>query len=86
MKNLKYYKTTIIALILSALFLLLALYGCETTQNKRESYDVESTKELYETCEIVKVRNCEYVLWHNSYGSDMEHYEGCKNEEHVKMQ
>jgi hypothetical protein len=31
---------------------------------------------------IVKVRNCEYVLWHNNYGSDMEHYEGCQNKEH----
>ena len=33
---------------------------------------------------IVKVRNCEYVLWHNGYGSDMEHYEGCQNQEHGK--
>ena len=32
--------------------------------------------------EIVKVRDCEYVLWHNSYGSDMEHYEGCENPKH----
>ena len=33
---------------------------------------------------IVKIRNCEYVLWHNGYGSDMEHYEGCQNIEHGK--
>ncbi len=32
--------------------------------------------------EIIKVRDCEYVLWHNGYGSDMEHYEGCENPKH----
>jgi hypothetical protein len=32
--------------------------------------------------QIVKVRDCEYVLWHNWAGSDMEHYEGCDNPKH----
>lgn len=31
------------------------------------------------TIEVIKVRQCEYVLWHHGYGSDMEHYGGCSN-------
>lgn len=32
--------------------------------------------------EIIMVRDCEYVLWHRGYGSDMEHYAGCTNPIH----
>ena len=55
--------------------LVVMLFSCGLKQNSR--------KEEYEkNTEIIKIRNCEYVLWHNGYGSDMEHYEGCKNAEH----
>ena len=29
--------------------------------------------------EIIEIDGCEYLLWHNSYGSDMEHHVGCNN-------
>ena len=47
--------------------------------DNREIYIVDGT---YDEVQIIKVRNCEYVFWHNGYGSDMEHYEGCNNGEH----
>lgn len=28
---------------------------------------------------IVKVGKCQYVLWYNGYGSDMEHYGACEH-------
>tara|TARA_R110000787_G_scaffold284293_1_gene397857 strand:+ start:1510 stop:1752 length:243 start_codon:yes stop_codon:yes gene_type:complete len=68
-----------------ALYTLLVavLFSCknEPKQNNKELETYVSNGK-YESIEIVKVRNCEYVLWHNGYGSDMEHYEGCKNTEH----
>lgn len=33
----------------------------------------------YGSIEVIDVRGCQYVLWHNGYGSDMEHFEKCKN-------
>ena len=55
-------------------------FSCKNeTQNNKE---LELYISKYATIELLKVRNCEYVLWHNGYGSDMEHYEGCKNTEH----
>jgi hypothetical protein len=51
----------------------------EQSKSNAETYE---TKARYKDIEIVKVRDCEYVLWHNSYGSDMEHYEGCENPKH----
>ena len=47
--------------------------------DNREIYIVDGT---YDEVQIIKVRNCEYIFWHNGYGSDMEHYEGCNNAEH----
>jgi hypothetical protein len=66
-----------------ALYTLLVavLFSCtpETKQNRQEEFKEEK---YISNTEIIKVRNCEYVLWYNGYGSDMEHYEGCKNTEH----
>ena len=67
------------------------LYSCDApgvnrdeNEDKLDNYN--ETDELYvdgwKELTIVKVRNCEYVLWHNGYGSDMEHYGGCANTEH----
>ena len=57
--------------------LTIVLYGCKPEKVKRPT---NVKRELYENnIEIVKVRGCEYVLWHNGYGSDMEHYEDCNN-------
>lgn len=65
----------------------LASCGSESEQNIEQNK--KPTGERYKSTfnrdldiEIVKVRDCEYVLWHNSYGSDMEHYEGCENPKH----
>lgn len=46
--------------------------------------DDGTPREYYESgrLEIIKVRDCEYVLWYNGYGSNMEHYEGCQNPNH----
>ena len=60
--------------------LVAVLFSCKNeTQNNKE---LEIYISKYATIQLVKVRNCEYILWHNGYGSDMEHYEGCKNTEH----
>ena len=66
--------------LISYILLLTLLSSCrnETKQNTKE----EIKEEYKGGIEIVKVRSCDYVLWHNGYGSDMEHYEGCKNTEH----
>lgn len=59
------------------LLIIISFFGCKDRQRE------QSSKEFYSNnIEVVKVRNCEYVLWHNSYGSDMEHYAGCSNNEH----
>ena len=76
---------TIKTLTRYALYTLLVavLFSCKN-EPKQNSKELETylSKGEYESIEIVNVRNCEYVLWHNGYGSDMEHYEGCKNTEH----
>lgn len=48
--------------------------------SNKERYKSNFVKKI--NIETIKVRNCEYVLWHNGYGSDMEHYEGCENPKH----
>ena len=55
-------------------------FSCKNEKQNNKELELYISK--YATISIVKVRNCEYVLWHNGYGSDMEHYEGCKNTEH----
>ena len=65
----------------SCTLLLAVLFSCTPEQKIQE--DIEKEKYTSNT-EIIKIRNCEYVLWHNGYGSDMEHYEGCTNVEHCK--
>jgi hypothetical protein len=34
------------------------------------------------TIQVVKVKDCEYVLWDDYSGVAMEHYEGCQNPQH----
>lgn len=65
-------KITTLALVIS----LFISCGNEPEKQIRERYKYD--------IEIVKVRECEYVLWFNGYGSDMEHYEGCENAKHYK--
>ena len=56
------------------------LFSCGDERNSEERFgEIYYQKSRYEYIEIVKVRDCEYVVWRNSYGSDMEHYEGCQN-------
>lgn len=69
------------------LFLIAALfYCCESADNlnangtpRRELYNVTSN---FGDIEVVEIDSCEYVIWHNGYGSDMEHHEGCNNPKH----
>lgn len=66
--------------ILIIVFVVLLTSACSpggeaVNVEKGEFYKLNQTQ-------IVKIRNCEYVFWHNGYGSDMEHYEGCENKEH----
>ncbi len=69
------------------LFAVLFSCGSETGQNIEQNE--KPAGERYQSAtgykwdlEILKIRDCEYILWHNGYGSEMEHYEGCKNSEH----
>jgi hypothetical protein len=56
-----------------------------TLNTKGERYNTNRKKRDWDNdIEIIKVRDCEYVFWHNGYGSDMEHYEGCTNPIHYK--
>lgn len=71
---------------MTLLLVLIGLFSCIQTQENEPP-----TGEFYYTAargsgplEIVKVRDCEYVLWHNGYGSDMEHYADCSNPAHKK--
>ena len=50
------------------------------TYNKTETYQVNQ----YHEVEIVRVRDCEYVLISTRWGTDIEHYEGCENPKHYK--
>lgn len=70
-------------------FVLVAVLSSCGTEDKENIEQEKDEREMYISdpkfkadLQILKVRNCEYVLWHNSYGSDMEHYEGCNNAEH----
>lgn len=75
--------------ILLILILATMLIGCKTAERESrqetgewyESYSFFSSRPILKI-QIVKVRDCEYVLWHKSEGSDMEHYEGCQNPNH----
>lgn len=47
----------------------------------------EAEREFYydkmgRTIEIIKIRDCEYVLWYGDRANDLEHYAGCLNEKH----
>lgn len=78
-------KTKINKLLLLSLIISICSCQEEPKQNEKpigERYKSNWDRDL--DIEIVKVRDCEYVLWHNSYGSDMEHYEGCENQNHCK--
>lgn len=44
----------------------------------------EQQRDSINELELVKFNGCWYVLWHNSYGSDMEHHEGCTNTVHLR--
>lgn len=72
------------------------LYSCgfkseaKAEQEKVKSGEIEYYDDNYisnydcDNCDIniVKVRDCEYVFWHNGNGSDMEHYADCNNPNH----
>jgi len=79
-------KKVLIACIIY-LFLVVTFFSCggEIEQEEKETPgEFYSSHKLIEDIQIVKVRDCEYVLWHNGYGSNMEHYAGCNNIEHCK--
>ena len=61
---------------------ILILTSCSNPNKETPKGEFYSTTGASESIEIVKVRDCEYVLWHKGYGSDMEHYEGCQNPNH----
>lgn len=69
-------------LVFFALFALgvaLGVAGCEVV-SPAKSVDVKQGSPHYnEKLSIVKVGECQYVLWHNDYGSDMEHYGACEH-------
>ena len=81
---------------LPILIVLLFVIGCGPSredrmarlEERKERIKTNSDAQVYLSAysglavEIMKVKDCEYVLWHNSYGSDMEHYEGCNNNKH----
>lgn len=62
----------------------LVVVGCSPTPTNKPT-QTHSEKWGPPSIEIVKVRDCEYVLWYYGYGSDMEHYEGCTNPKHCKL-
>ena len=90
MKNLIY--CTISFVLINVLYSCQANAEMKAKQQKVKSGVIEYYDDNYipdfdcENCDIniVKVRDCEYVLWHNGYGSDMEHYADCSNPNHKK--
>jgi hypothetical protein len=71
--------------------IVLLLYSCSEPgwKGKKEIKQVKETSVTktdfpLSSVSIMKVGECEYVFWENSYGSDMEHYEGCSNPKHDK--
>lgn len=80
-------KATIISLIITAIFVVGLGYGIVTNLPKPVSdrpkeisvVDVTTDDPHYSAkLSIVTVGECQYVLWHHGYGSDMEHYGACK--------
>ena len=64
-------------------YLLLSTVACATKEgNTDQQVDANTSNVPYKGIVVIKVKDCEYVLWENGYGSDMEHYEGCKNPIH----
>lgn len=49
--------------------------GREETKTRRQ--EIQQERALDEL-QIVEKGGCEWVLWHNGYGSDMEHHRQCK--------
>jgi hypothetical protein len=72
---------TVICIVPPMLALLLVV-GCLPSSHKDSSYQQKRAKTLTAAekndLRIVKVGKCEYVLWYNGYGSDMEHYGACE--------
>ena len=64
----------------------LGLFPCSLPDPERIKRNVEFVG-VYKQIriELIKIRDCEYVLWENVNGLDMEHYAGCMNTEHTEF-
>jgi hypothetical protein len=65
--------------VLGFVFLAFATSSDETQEKRKQQRHRNALQEL----QLVEFNKCEYVLWHNGYGSDMEHHgqcKGCKDE------
>jgi hypothetical protein len=62
---------------------LLCIVGCLPDSHPDSNYQQSRQKrlkmEIQNDLHIVKVGKCQYVLWYNGYGSDMEHYGACEH-------
>ena len=64
------YLSCILISILLFVWLLNIFYDKKTNTQKNVRYD------------IVKIKNCEYILYRNLKNDDLEHYAGCHNPIH----
>lgn len=65
----------------------LSFYQCTDKKERTPETDsnlISTRSASYRSLEVVEIDGCQYVLWHNSYGSDMEHHGNCKNPIHNK--
>jgi len=55
-------------------------------QNDSQKSDIAiyKPKAGFGSIEILKIKNCEYILWVYHTSCDMEHFEGCDNPKHQK--
>lgn len=84
MKNILTALASLVVLSLIAFFIIVPALKLNNSNavgvQKAEVIHIDLNR--YAEFQIVKLRNCEYVLWHNGHGSDMEHYAGCTNPQH----
>lgn len=71
-------KAIVVCIIIMLIgFVMLAF--ADMMEDPQQDSEVQLNNTEYGSIEVIEVRGCQYVLWHNGYGSDMEHFEGCKN-------
>lgn len=78
-------------LVMLLLRLVITLSGTsensETEPQALPEYYYPADRESYrfQKVEVIKVRSCEYLLMHDSYGTALEHFADCNNPNHKQQ-